>query len=99
MANNKKQTATLAGKYISLRQKTEDQLSAEQLQYDVEDNKSQLEADLKVTQRQLAAERRTLEQLKSAKVLSSKKLIDQLDLIEGLEKGVESLEALIEELF
>lgn len=93
---NKKQPST---KYIALRQKSDSQLEMEQLQYDVEDNKSQLEVDLRETQRSLVAEKRKLEQLKSAKVLSSTAILNQMVLIEELEKGVKSLEALIEELF
>ena len=41
-------------KYLKLRQKTQDQLSSEQLGYEVEDNKDQLEADLKETKRALS---------------------------------------------
>ena len=85
--------------YLQRRQKTEDQISQQQLQYEVEDNKLQLEADLRETQRELTQAKRDLDTLKSAKALSSEQIIKQADLISGLEKGEAFLQDLIEELF
>lgn len=85
--------------YSQLRQKTQDQITLEQLQYDEEDNKLQLETDLTATKRSLKLEEQKLLALKSAKALSSQQIINQLDLIEGLKKGITTLESLIKELF
>ena len=95
----KTKTLATTTKYLALRQKTEEQISLEQLYYDEEDNKLQLETDLTATKRALKSEKQKLEQLKSEKQLSSQAIIDQLDLIEGLEKGIVVLENLITELF
>ena len=86
-------------KYQQLRQKSQEEISQEQLSHEVEDNKLQLEADLRATQRQLTLEQRELESLKSAPRLDSEKILKRQDKIRGLQEGVKSLVALIEELF
>jgi hypothetical protein len=94
-----KKPTTAPMKYLDrIRKSPEDQLSEEQ-EYQAEDNKSQLEADLKATSRDLVAKRRKLDSLKSAAVLSTHDIFMCEDAIEGLEKGVEKLNALIAELF
>lgn len=86
-------------KYADLIAMDQNQKDAEKLQYQVEDNQSQLEADLKETKRSLITAKRELVQLKSKEQLSSQDIIKQIDLIESFEKGIEKLEALIKELF
>ena len=85
--------------YRQLRQKNQDQTDLEKLSFDIEDNKLQLEADLRETERSLTLERRTLQALKSKEVLSTGEILKQQDLIRGLEEGVEAVKALIKELF
>ena len=55
--------------YLQLRQKTSQQTNEEELQYDLEDNKSQLELDLRETKRAIVQAQRELEKLKSQKRL------------------------------
>ena len=86
-------------KYKELRKKTVDQIEEQQLQYDVEDNKAQLEADLKATQRALTTAKRQLVDEKSRATLDSGSIIELHNQIEGLEKGAEAIENLIKELF
>ena len=86
-------------KYLKLRQKTQDQLSKEQLDYEVEDNKLQLEADLRETQRALSLAKQNLLALKSQKMLSSVAILKEMDNIRGYEEGIKSLEELVKELF
>ena len=86
-------------KYIERRKQSKDQIEEQQLQYDLEDNKAQLEADLTATSRARTATRRELEDAKSKAVLDSSTIISLLNDIEGLEKGKKTLETLIEELF
>lgn len=86
-------------KYLDrIKKSAADQLT-EQQEWQAEDNKEQLEADLKATSRKLTLEKRRLEELKSAVKLDSTKIGECEDSIEGLTKGVKSLKALIKELF
>ena len=86
-------------KYIDrIKKSAEDQLTEAQ-EYLAEDNKDQLEADLKATSRALKEEKRTLEVLKSEAQLDSGKILDSQDKIEGLTKGEKALKKLIAELF
>lgn len=72
---------------------------SEELGYQAEDNKSQLEADLKETSRELIRQRRVLDELKSAATLDSEEILNKQDEIKGIEAGVKALEDLIAELF
>lgn len=86
-------------KYIDRIKKSQEEQLTEAQEYLAEDNKDQLEADLKATSRALKEEKRTLEDLKSAAQLDSGKILNSQDKIEGLEKGVKALQKLIKELF
>lgn len=72
---------------------------SEELGYQAEDNKSQLEADLKETSRELIRQKRVLDELKSAATLDSGAILAKVDEIKGLEAGVTALTELIAELF
>lgn len=86
-------------KYKQLIQKSAEDKLSEKQEYQVEDAQLQLEADLKVTQRELKAETRKLAKLKSAEVLSSADLVDCINKIDALKGGVKILNALEKELF
>tara|TARA_R110002051_G_C8361168_1_gene441901 strand:+ start:54 stop:320 length:267 start_codon:yes stop_codon:yes gene_type:complete len=86
-------------KYQDLITKSQEEVSAEQLTYQVEDNKEQLEGDLKVTSRALTQDKRVLVELKSAKELDSTRILKQIDLITGRQLAIKNLKALIKELF
>ena len=86
-------------KYIDRIKKSQEEQLTEAQEYLAEDNKDQLEADLKATSRALKEEKRTLEDLKSAAQLDSGKILNSQDKIEGLQKGVKALDKLIKELF
>lgn len=86
-------------KYIDrIKQDEADKLSEEQ-QYQNEDNKSQLDADLTVTERRLKELGRELDTLKSVPVLSAGDILAKQDEIAATEAGIKSLKALIAELF
>ena len=86
-------------KYRDLRQKSQDQIEAEQLEWQIEDAQEQLEADLKATSRRLKLERQELLCLKSTEALDFQEIFAKIDLIEGLEQAVIRFEKLKEELF
>lgn len=85
--------------YKELREKTAEELSQEQLLWDIQDNKLQLEADVRATERQLLTEEVVLTQLKSRNTLSTQDIISQMDVIKGLRDGLGSIKELLEELF
>ncbi len=76
-----------------------EKLEAEQLEYQLEDDLAQWEADIKATSRAITAKKRELVQLKSAKTLSSIEIVKAIGELESLEKGLEILEAQKTELF
>lgn len=86
-------------KYLDRLKKSPEDKLTEQQEWLAEDNKLQLEADLKATSRELKLEKRRLEGLKSQEKLDSGKILQSLDNIEGLEKGEKALTKLIKELF
>lgn len=88
-----------AMKYLDRIRKGSEEILSEQQQYQAEDNKLQLEADLRETQRLLKSEQRRLEELKSQPQLSGGNIIECQDMIAGLTAGVKALGDLIHELF
>ena len=82
-----------------LLQRSESTIEAEKLVYQLEDDKLQLEADLRETNRALTSKNRELLQLKSAPKLSPTSIVEVTGEIESLEKGIQILEDLIAELF
>ena len=77
---------------------TENQKDEEQLVYQ-EDNREQLEADLKATLRALKSDERELNELKSAEILDSAAMIEVDSRIEGRKLAAEKIKSFIEELF
>ncbi len=86
-------------KYKELMMKSQEQLEVEALNYMVEDNKLQLELDLKATSRSLTEGQRNLVALKSKEILDTKAILDQIEDIEAMERAIEVIKALIKELF
>lgn len=87
------------GSYLSLRQKTSQEATEEELLYDVEDNKSQMQLDLRATNRAITQAKRELLKMKTLKVLDSNKIVSKMDEIANLEAGEKTLKELISELF
>ena len=87
------------GSYLILRQKTSQEATEEELLYDVEDNKSQMQLDLRATNRAITQAKRELLKMKTLKVLDSNKIVSKMDEIANLEAGEKTLKELISELF
>ena len=85
--------------YRQLRDKTKEEKGQEYLDYAVEDNKLQLEADLRETRRSIAKSERKLVELKSAHKLNSRDILKEKDHLESLKMGQAGLSDLIKELF
>ena len=86
-------------KYKNLIKKSQEQLSLEQQQFQVEDNEAQLKEDLRVTNRAITLEERILVSLKSEAKLSATDILNSMDKLAGLKEGATTLEALMKELF
>lgn len=70
-----------------------------QVSHQVSQDKLQAQADLLETQRMVHVKKQELDELKSAQTLSLSRIIKVQDELEGYEKGVKAIEALIKELF
>lgn len=86
-------------KRLELLQQTETQKATVELQYQLEKDRLQLEADLLETRSALELKRQELHRRKSDRELSPVKVIEVQGEIEALERGVKALEALKKELF
>lgn len=67
--------------------------------WDAEENKANLEADLRETRKTIRSCKKDLVLLKSAVNLSSRDILDCMDNIKQYEAGAKALEELIAELF
>ena len=70
-----------------------------QVSHQVAQDKLQAQADLLETQRMVSVKKQELDELKSAPTLSLSRIVQVQDELEGYEKGVKAIEALIKELF
>jgi len=80
-------------------QQSQQEKDTQQLEFQVEEAKQQLESDVLATKRLLAAKKQELLKPKSAQPFSAQRIIDVQIEIDGLEDGLSRLLNLMEELF
>ena len=95
----KAQQATKPLKYQDLLQQSQQEKDQQALEFQVEEAKQQLEADILATKRSLAASKQDLLKAKSAQPFDAQKIINIQIRVEGLEDGLSRLLNLMEELF
>ena len=95
----KAQQATKPLKYQDLLQQSQQEKDQQALEFQVEEARQQLEADILATKRSLAANKQDLLKAKSAQPFDAQKIIDIQIRVEGLEDGLSRLLDLMEELF
>lgn len=95
----KAQQATKPLKYQQLLQQSQQEKDQQALEFQVEEAKQQLEADILATKRSLAASKQDLLKAKSAQPFDAQKIINIQIRVEGLEDGLSRLLNLMEELF
>ena len=86
-------------KYQQLLQQSQQEKDQQALEFQVEEAKQQLEADILATKRSLASSRQDLLKAKSAQPFDAQKIINIQIRVEGLEDGLSRLLDLMEELF
>ena len=86
-------------KRLELLKQTGEQKENMNLEYQLEKDKLQLESDLLETRLRLKEKQQLLLALKSARQLSSSDVIKAQVDYDGLQRGIEALEALKKELF
>lgn len=91
--------APTALKYANLLQQSQQEKDNQELEFQVEAAKQQLEADILATKRELAIENKKLLEAKSSRTFNSQKIIDVQIKIEGLQDGLARLNNLLAELF
>jgi hypothetical protein len=86
-------------RYHELRTRSSQQVEEEQLEFQVEESKQQIEGDLLATKRSLAAAKQELIKAESAYPFNSKTVVEAELKIEGYEAGLKRLEAIKDRLF
>ena len=89
-------------KLIEKLQQSKEKRDQEQLQYHVQEQQQQLEADLLETKRELSKAKRELEEAmypEPGEGLDTGAIIELQEDVASLERGIEALEALKEKLF
>ena len=95
----KAQPAAQGLKYRDLLQQSQQEKDAQEREFQVEEAKQLLEADILATKRSLAISRQDLLKAKLAQPFNAQRIIDVQIQIEGLEDGLDKLLNLMEELF
>ena len=98
----KKSAATVptkGSKYIDLLNLSKEDKDKQELEFQNEESLNQLQADILATKKAISAKSRELLSLKCAFPLESEKIIEAQVELEGLEDGLNRLNALKEELF
>ena len=89
----------MATKRLQLLQQTATEKEQQQLSFTIQQDKLQAQADLLETEKQVGLSQQKLEDLKSAPTLSLGDVIKAQQELEGYERGVVAIKALIKELF
>ena len=85
--------------YLQRRQQSSAEKSLEEVQFQSEETRLQLQADRLESQKQLSSKRRTLNELKGAFPLNAGLIIKTQQEVVALEKGLVELDVLENELF
>ena len=76
---------------------SQEEASEKDVQFYVEESKLQLQADLLSTRRSLESKKAALEEAKTTYPLDCTNIVELMDEVEGLKKGIKNLEALQKE--